>query len=97
MANNLSGGQFQSELERQIWEAVQRVGMPERQLCKMAGIDQAVFSRWKHGRRGLSARSLNLLAQTLGLVLARKTDLIQRPTKRRRTQAGGKKHGQLEQ
>ena len=93
MANNVSGGQFQSELERQIWEAVQTVGMSERQLCRLAGIDQAVFSRWKHGRRGLSARSLDALAQTLGLVLVRKTDLIQRPTKHRRTQAGGKSHG----
>jgi len=90
MAKNLSGGQFHSELERQIWEAVQTVGMSERQLCKLAGIDQAVFSRWKHGRRGLSARTLNLLAQTLGLVLVRKTDLIQRPANHRTRRAGRK-------
>jgi len=90
MAKNLSGGQFQSELERQIWEAVQTVGMSERQLCKLAGIDQAIFSRWKHGRRGLSARSLDALAKALHLVLIRKTDLVERPTNHRRRRAGRK-------
>jgi len=90
MAKNLSGGQFKSDLERQIWHAVQAMGMSERQLCRLAGIDQAVFSRWKHGRRGLSARSLDALAQTLGLVLVRKTDLVDRPAKRPTRRAGRK-------
>ena len=84
---------FKTELERQLWLAIQAEGISHRQLCKLSGVDQGLLSNWKHGRCGLSTRVVDALARTLGLALARKTDLIQRPTKRRRTQAGGKSHG----
>jgi len=84
---------FKTELERQLWSAIQAEGISRRRLCKLSGVDQGLLSNWEHGRRGLSTRVVDALAQTLGLVLARKTDLSQRPTKRRTTQAGGKSGG----
>ena len=84
---------FKTELERQLWLAIQAEHISYHRLSVMSGVPTSVLSHWKHGRRGLSTRCLDALAQTLGLVLARKTDLIQRPTKHRRTQAGGKSHG----
>ena len=86
---------FKTELERQLWLAIQAERISYHRLSVMSGVPASVLSHWKHGRRGLSTRCLDALAQTLGLVLARKTDLQQRPIKRRTTQAGGKSRGKF--
>jgi|GEM_PF-5595276 len=84
---------FKTGLERQLWLAIQAEGISRRRLCKLSGVDQGLLSNWEHGRRGLSTRVVDALAQTLGLVLARKTDVQQRPTKRPTTRPASKSRG----
>lgn len=60
----------------QIRQAVDSSDLSRYRICKEAGIDQAAFSRFMSGKVGLSMRTLDALADVLGLdvVAKAKTD-----------------------
>jgi transcriptional regulator with XRE-family HTH domain len=55
------------KLSEQIRRAVDGAGVPRRRVCKGAGIDEAVMSRFMAGTVGLSLAALDSLADVLGL------------------------------
>ncbi len=55
--------QFSEELRR----AIDKSEMSRYAICKKTGIDQAVLSRFMHGKTGLSIRAVDLLYACLGL------------------------------
>ena len=60
---------FATQLELQLWEAMQQAGISRHRLSKLAGVDECLLSNWVHGRRTLSARVIDKIAQVLGLRL----------------------------
>ena len=60
---------FATQLELQLWEAMQQAGISRHRLSKLAGVDECLLSNWVHGRRTLSTRVVDKIAQVLGLRL----------------------------
>jgi transcriptional regulator with XRE-family HTH domain len=54
-------------LTDQIRAAVDASGLSRYRICKTAGIDQAVMSRFMAGTRGMTLPTLNKLADVLAL------------------------------
>jgi transcriptional regulator with XRE-family HTH domain len=59
----------QEALTDQVRRAVNDSPLSRYAICKAAGIDQAVMSRFMAGKAGLSLKSLDALAEVLGLEL----------------------------
>ena len=55
------------KLSDQVRQAVGGSGLSRYRICKLAGIDQATFSRFMVGKVGLSLPTLDALADVLGL------------------------------
>ena len=55
------------KLSDQVRQAVGGSGLSRYRICKLAGIDQATFSRFMAGKAGLSLPTLDALADVLGL------------------------------
>ena len=60
---------FATQLEAQLWHAIQQAGVSMRRLAQIAGVDMCLLSNWRHGRRTLSTRVVDKIAQALGLRL----------------------------
>ena len=60
---------FKTELERQLWLAIQAAGIPHSNLARMSGVNPTLLCNWVRGRRWLSTRAVDAIAQTLDLVL----------------------------
>lgn len=52
-----------------IRQAVKRSRMSRRALCRVAGVDCGIFSRFMTGQHGLTLGSVEKLAGPLGLIL----------------------------
>ena len=59
-------------LTDQVRRAVNDSPLSRYAICKAAGIDQAVMSRFMAGKAGLSLKSLDALADALGLELKKR-------------------------
>ena len=59
-------------LTDQVLRAVNDSPLSRYAICKAAGIDQAVMSRFMAGKAGLSLKSLDALADALGLELKKR-------------------------
>ena len=55
------------KLSDQVRRAVAGASLSRYRICKLAGIDQATFSRFMAGKVGLSLPTLDALADVLGL------------------------------
>jgi len=55
------------KLTDQIRRAIDESGMSRYRLWKETGIDQAVLSRFMAGKAGMALKSLDVLADALGL------------------------------
>ena len=55
------------KLSDQVRREVDRSGLSRYRVCKLAGIDEASFSRFMAGKVGLSLPTLDALADVLGL------------------------------
>ena len=55
-----------------IREAITNSGMNNRELARAAGINEGSLSLFIHKKRGLTLKSVNRLAEALGLELVKK-------------------------
>ena len=60
---------FKTQLELQLWRAIAKSGMSMRRLARLSGAEICLLSNWVHGRRTLSTRVVDKIAQVLGLRL----------------------------
>ena len=78
-------GSKRLRLSDQIRQAVEKCGETRYAISKATGIDQATLSRFISGKQGMPMKTLDLLADYLGLAIA------VRP-KHRKGKADGKHH-----
>ena len=74
----LSMGKRRIKLSDQIRREIKGCGMSRYRLSKLTGIRQETFSRFMSGERGLPMKTLDVLADFLGL------DVVKRPRKGRK-------------
>ena len=59
-----------STFTEQIREAIRQSGLSQFAISRLSGVDQAALSRFMSGRRGLTLKSIDGLAEVLNLSVA---------------------------